>query len=252
MGKPSGGRNRKRTQKRKEAEGQLRDLSKNTGWDLSWYCPEGRQQDIVEAIDDKELVIVNAPSGCGKSSTVIYKALCDYKEGVYRKVMLIKNPTEAGDDKIGFLSGDKKDKLTAHIESMKKLFLQFMPANKLENDMSNFNIVIDVPNYLLGSTIDDTLIIIEEAQTMSPQTLKLCMERAGVGSKVVVVGDSRQRYSVSHRKDGLADLVHRVTYEDRGVRFSKYRDTVGYIEMDSSHNMRSDLSKFITDIYMED
>lgn len=245
-----GGRNRRRSLKKKQAEGQLRDLSKNTDWKLDWYSPEGRQQDIVDAMNEKDLIVVNAPSGCGKSSTVIYKALSDYKGGHYRKVLLIKTPAEAGEDKIGYLSGDKKDKLSSHMESMKKLFQQFMSNNKLENDISNGNIVLDVPNYLLGSTIDNALIIIEEAQTMSPNTLKLCMERAGVDSKVVVVGDSRQRYAAKKREDGLADLLERVTHLNHGCRFSSYNN-VGYIEMDSSHNMRSELSKFVTDIYEE-
>lgn len=242
------GAKKRNTQRLKESIGEERFSKHNTDWKLDWYKPEGRQQDIVTAMDENELIIVNAPSGCGKSSTVIHKALSDYKAHIYRKVILIKSPCEAGDDQIGFLVGDKSSKLSAHMDSMKKLFQQFMSNNKLENDISNGNIVLEIPNYLLGSTIDNALIILEESQTMSPNTLKLCMERAGRDSKVVVVGDSRQCYAAKKRADGLRDLIDKVTYENYEVRFSNY-DNVGYIEMDSSHNMRSDLSKFITEIY---
>lgn len=247
MSKRSGSK-RQRTQSVKDRNGEERFSKHNTDWKLDWYEPHGRQIDIIDSIDGNDLTIVNAPSGCGKSSTVIYKALQDYRQNIFRKVMLIKTPVEAGEDQIGFLTGDKTQKLDAHMSSMKKLFQQFMSNNKLENDISNNNIILEIPNYLLGSTIDDTLILIEEAQTISPTTLKLCMERAGKNTKVVVVGDSKQRYSAKKRDDGFKDLIDKVTYDNHGCRFSNY-DNVGYVEMDSSHNMRSDLSRFITEIY---
>ena len=226
------GAKRKRTQKFKAELNLVKGSKHDTDWKLNWYNPQDRQNDIIDAMENHDLTIVNAPSGCGKSSTVIYKALQDYRAGTYRKVVLIKTPVEAGEDQIGYLSGDKSTKLQAHMESMKKLFQQFMSNNKLENDTSNGNIVLDIPNYLLGSTIDNALILIEEAQTMSPQTLKLCMERAGENSKVVVVGDSRQRYSAKKRDDGLADLIQRTTYDNYGAKFSN-NEMVGYVEAES-------------------
>ena len=83
---------------------------------------------------------------------------------------------------------------------------------------------------------------------MSPNTVKLITERAGLGSIVVIVGDSRQRYSVKKREDGLNDIIQKVTKEEGGVRLSNYGN-VGYIKMTSDNNMRSSLSKFITEIY---
>jgi predicted ribonuclease YlaK len=215
---------------------------------LDWFTPEGDQHLIVEAMDTCELICVDAPSGCGKSTTVLWKALNDYKQRKYEKVLLIKTPTEAGTDQIGFLSGDKKSKLECHMESMKTIFLQFMSLGKLDNDIRNENIVLDIPNFLLGRTFDNTLILLEEAQTMSPATIKLCAERAGQGSKVVIIGDSRQRYSVKAREDGLADIINKVTKEDSGYRVPKFKN-VGYIRMESNNNMRSSLSRFITEIY---
>lgn len=243
-----GANNRKRTRKAKAEAGEGRLSKHNTGWNLDWYKPVGSQIDIIDAMDNKDLVIVNAPSGCGKSSTVLFKALLDYKERIYRNIVLIKNPTEAGTDMLGYLSGDKTSKLEAHMQAMKTLFYQFMDVAKLENDISNRNIILDIPNYLLGATINDSLIILEEAQTMTPDTIKLCAERAGIGSKVVVVGDSKQTYAARKREDGFKDLIERVTYLDYDVRLSKFPN-VGYIEMESSNNMRSELSRFITELY---
>jgi len=246
-------RNRRVTQKAKVDRGDTRVINKkptfDREWELNWFQPTAAQQLIVEAMDEKELILVRAPSGCGKSATVLWKALVDYKSGKYKQVYLVKNPVEAGDDQLGLLSGDKNQKLTSHIEAMKSIFHQFMSKGKLENDLSNGNIVIDIPNYLLGRTIDDSLIILEEAQTMSPATIKLVCERAGQGSTVVVVGDPKQCYSIKRREDGLKDLIQRVTYDDgSGTLLPKFQN-VAYIEMQSDNNMRSSLSRFITELY---
>lgn len=246
---------RRRTRKQKQENGERRNVAKkpnmNQDYTLDWYRPKGKQQDIQNAMETKELIIVNSPSGTGKSSTIIHKALKEYRNGNYQKIVLIKTPVESGDDQIGFLSGDKKEKLSSHMESMKSIFHQFVSKNKLENDIANGNIVLDVPNYLQGKTIDNAIIILEEAQVMSPTTVKLCAERAGRNSIVVVAGDSDQRYAIKKRSNGLEDLIDRVTYENYNVRFPTHRETVAYIEMDSSHNMRSSLSRYITDIYRD-
>lgn len=249
-------RQRKMTRTRKQEEGFERVVDKkptmNTGWTLGWFQPEGDQHLIIDSMSSKPLTVVQAPSGTGKSTTVLWKALSEYAAGEYKKIYLIKNPTECGDDLLGFLKGELESKLSAHIESMKGIFHQFMTKEKLQNDVSAGNIVITIPNYLLGATIDNSIIIIEEAQTMSPNTIKLITERCGMDSKVVIVGDPKQTYSVKKRPDGLADLVSRVTRQDGyGNRYSKHPSIVGYIKMTSSNNMRSELSRFITDLYEE-
>lgn len=236
-----------------KAEQDARKVAKkpslDNDWHLDWFTPVGKQQDIVDSMDNNELTIIKAVSGTGKSTTVLWKALSEYKAGNYRQVWLIKNPTEVGDDQLGLLSGDKNTKLTSHIESMKTIFLQFMSKNKLENDLSNGNIRIDIPNYLLGMTIDSSIIILEEAQLMSPATIKLVSERAGEGSIVVVLGDPKQAYGIKKRADGLSDLIARTTEEVAGDIVSKFPERVGFIQMKADHNMRSNLSAFITELY---
>ena len=127
---------------------------KSESYNLDWFAPEGEQHRIVTGMGSMELVIVDAPSGTGKSTTVLWKALLDYKSGLFDRVILIKTPTEGGDDQIGFLSGDKNTKLEAHMDAMKSIFWQFMSKGKLENDIKNENIVLDIPNYLLGKKFD--------------------------------------------------------------------------------------------------
>lgn len=241
--------NTKKTRKTKAEQGIERSVnSKFSSFELDWFHPVGDQQKIVNSMEDNDLSVVDSPSGTGKSSTVLWKALAEYRSKNFEKIYLIKNPTESGDDSIGFLPSSAEDKISVHMEAMKSIFYQFISKEKLENDIKSENIVLTIPNFLLGKTIDRSIIILEEAQTMSPNTVKLICERAGQGSIVVVVGDSRQRYSVKKRDDGLNDLINRVTELEGETRYSKY-DSVGYIKMTSDNNMRSSLSKFITEIY---
>lgn len=244
-----GANNTRSTRKVKQDKGIERSVNpKFSSFELDWFTPVGDQQKIVDSMEVNDLTIVDSPSGTGKSSTVLWKALSEYKYKAFDKIYLIKNPTEAGDDQIGFLPSSAEDKISVHMEAMKSIFYQFISKEKLENDIKAENIILTIPNFLLGRTIDRSIIILEEAQTMSPNTVKLICERAGQDSIVIVVGDSKQRYSVKKRDDGLNDLITRVTDTVNDITSSKY-ESVGYIKMTSDNNMRSSLSKFITEIY---
>lgn len=232
--------------------GEIQIMEDNTRkreeYNLSWFKPAGKQPLIVQSMEERDLSLIDAPSGCGKSSTIIWKALQELSAGYYESVMLLKNPTEAGDDSVGFLPGEADSKLELHFTSMKGIFTDFMSPGKLESDIKNKKIILNIPNFVLGATFYNSLVIIEEAQTMSPNTIKLLTERCGEGSRVVIAGDSKQRYSVKKREDGFRDLINRVTGDYHGQRESKY-DNVGYIRMETNNNMRSSLSRFITEIY---
>ena len=222
--------------------------AKSEPYNLSWFKPANKQPMIVTSMEERDLTIVDAPSGTGKTSTVLWKALKELSEGRYDRILFIKNPTEAGDDIIGSLPGEIEDKMAAHIAPMKSIFLDFMPSHKLEYEIKSGRIAFAIPNYQLGVTFYNTLVIIDEAQTMSPGTVKLLVERCGSGSRVVLIGDSKQRYSAKKREDGFRDLINRVTGPYHNQRESKH-DLIGYIRMETSNNMRSDLSRLITEIY---
>ncbi len=218
------------------------------GYNLGWFKPVLSQPLIVQSMEERDLTIIDSPSGTGKTSTVLWKALSELQEDYYSHLVLIKTPTEVGTDQIGFLPNSAEDKISVHMEAMKSIFLDFMSPGKLETDIKNGKIVLTIPNFVLGKTFYNSLIILEEAQTMNPETIKLLAERCGSGSRVVVVGDSKQRYSVKKREDGFRDLINRVTGDYHGQRESKF-DNVGYIRMETNNNMRSSLSRFITEIY---
>ena len=223
--------------------------SSNEKYSLDWFKPQGRQQDIVDAIDQYEWVGVQAPSGCGKTTTVVWKALSLLGKG-YRKIVFVKNPTEVGTDAIGFLTGDKDDKLQAHFEAMRGVFLDFMNKGKLESDEKNGNIIFNIPNYLLGATISGAVVILDECQTYSPSTLKLLMERVDDSCKLIILGDKQQAYSIKHREDGFTDFLDRVTTTDDQGRYS-VEPLFKYVELSTNENQRGAISKRVTELYSE-
>jgi predicted ribonuclease YlaK len=217
-------------------------------WNLDWFEPKGRQAHIIESIDYCTFTVIDGPSGSGKTSCALYKALSDMKDHQYRQLVFIKNPTEVGDDQIGFLSGSEQDKLVAHYETTKRIFYNFISKGKLDSDIRAERIRLTIPNFLLGATLDDAIIILDESQLMSPATVKLLLERIGKNSKYIILGDSYQRYAVKKRSDGFSDLISRVTYDNHGTLFAKYED-FSYIKLTRDENMRSDGSKLINYIY---
>ena len=221
--------------------------SSNEKYSLDWFKPQGRQQDIVDAIDQYDWVGVQAPSGCGKTTTVVWKALNLLGKG-YRKIVFVKNPTEAGDDQIGFLTGHESSKLEPHFDSMRGVFLDFMNKGKLESDEKNLNIQFKIPNFLLGATLSDAVVIIDECQTYSPNTLKLLMERVDDSCKLIILGDRMQQYSVKKRTDGFTDLLNRITDVDDKGRYS-VEPLFKYVELTTNENKRGVISKRVTEIY---
>jgi predicted ribonuclease YlaK len=220
-------------------------------WKLDWFQPKGLQIDCIEAIDKNVFTIIDAPSGCGKSTLALWWALTEMKNRSYNQLVFIKNPTEAGDDQIGYLSGSETDKLMAHMDTTKRIFWELVSKNKFENDVSKDKIRLTIPNFLLGTTFDNAVVILDEVQTMSPNTVKLLTERCGKGTKYIMLGDSQQRYSVKKRGDGFADFIDRTTVPHHGLRWSKFEPYVGYVRMSRHDNQRSEGSKFINKLYEE-
>jgi len=223
---------------------QEKNVDVTPDYKLGDFTPTEKQTQIVKSLDWNDLTVVNGKAGTGKTSTALWAAINKLKQGETRKIIFLKNPTEVGDDQIGFLSGDKKDKLTAHYATTKRIFHQFISPGKLETDIANGKIELEIPNYALGATWDNSIVIIDEAQLMSPSTIKLLLERTGENTKVIMLGDVTQTYAVKNRQNGLADFVKRITV-DGAVDV----DFIGYITLESEDNMRSRLSQYITELY---
>lgn len=215
---------------------------------LSWFKPTSIQKDLIYSICTNELTLCQAGSGCGKSTTAIYQALSEIKRGLYKKLVFIKTPSEAGSDTIGYLTGDANQKLVAHMDAMRSIFHTFMSKNKLEMEEKRGLIEFSIPNFCQGKTFYNSIIIVDEAQLLDQNTIKMILERIDDTSKLIVLGDIAQRYSAKKRQDGFTHFIKMVTEVDEQGRYS-VEDMIGYIEMTAEHNMRGKLSKRIGQIY---
>lgn len=218
---------------------------------LDWFKPTEKQQEIVYSMLENDLTIVSASSGCGKSTTAIWQGLQDLKRGKYKRILFIKSAVESSDDAIGFLSGNASEKLEIHFRASRGIFMQFMSEAKLQMEEKRGRINFAIPNFIQGATFDDTLMILDEMQQVSPPILKLLMERAGQNTSILLLGDKRQRYANKKREDGFTFFVNMVTKVDEEGRYSDV-ETIGYVEMTAADNMRSDLSKLIVALFEED
>ncbi len=244
---------RSRREKRQEIgeTSLINDHKYKDDWNFDWFKPLGLQMDCIESFKKNTYTVVDGPSGTGKTSTALWWALQQIKAGYFRNLIFIKNPTEVGDDQIGYLSGSESDKLVAHMDSTRRIFENFMSKNKLENDLRNEKIRLTIPNFLLGATLDYAIVLLDETQLMSPSTVKLLTERCGKDTKYIIMGDDSQRYAVKKRGDGFQDYVDRVTISHQGIKWSKYEPMVGYVKMSSDDNRRSDGSAFINKLYAD-
>lgn len=205
------------------------------------------QQDFQDKIFANDMVVCSAPSGTGKTLAALHTFVKLYLQDPTKQIVVVRTPVEAGMDKVGFLPNGLSEKLEPHFASAKVLLGKLLNKGKLETDMDH-RIHFKIPNYLLGSTLDNTLLVIDEAQEIPPLILKLILERVGDNSKVVVLGDPSQRYTFDKGRNGLTDVVARFFTLHDGEIVPKF-DGVDYHTFDIDDVQRSEFCKTVLRAY---
>lgn len=210
------------------------------------FTPTKNQKQLINKIIANDLVFCEAVAGTGKTSASLFHFCREYKNDKTKKIVIFRTPVEAGEDRIGFLPNGLDDKLEPHFASTRAILEGFLGKEKVESDIGK-RIFFNIPNYVLGSTFDDTFICVDESQMMAPHTLKLILERVGVNSKVVVLGDSSQLYSRDKKRNALKDALGRF-FEFDGAHKAKYSG-VEYHRFDVEDVQRSGLVKSVIKAY---
>lgn len=211
------------------------------------FIPNQSQKGLVESIRNNTLVFVEGPAGTGKTATVLFEFVRQYMTDKTKKIVVVRTPVEAGGDKIGFLTGDYNDKVGPHFNSAKMLLEQMLSPGKVKCDLGE-RIHFMVPNYALGATLDNSLVLIDEAQQLQPNILKLLLERLGKNTTCVVVGDPSQLYVNDKNRNALTDAIPRFFHQRNGIYYSRYED-IDYYRFDVNDVMRSDIVKTIIRAY---
>lgn len=208
------------------------------------FKPSQSQKTVGNLIKQNTLNFVVGPAGTGKSSGVLYEYCKQYLTDPSKHIVIIRTPVEAGGDAIGFLTGSYDDKVSVHFMSARKLLNDFLGVGKVDNDLGK-RIHFVVPNYILGDTLSDSLILVDEGQQLTPLILKLLLERIGKGSVCCVVGDKNQLYAKDTRRNGLNDALTRFLDEND---VSKYED-VGFFKFTVEDVQRSSIVKTVLTAY---
>ena len=215
---------------------------------LSQFKPTEKQREMLDVIRYNTLSIIEAPAGTGKSSTILWDYCQEYLRDPTKKIVVVRTPVEAASlDKIGYLPNGLEDKIAPHFESTKRILVDFLGKNKVECDMDQ-RIFFKIPNYMVGSTIDNALILIDEGQLLQPMILKLILERLGVNSRCAVAGDASQIYANDKEaklRNGLSDLINRFFDKDMNPCFPE----VGYYSFDVEEVQRSEIVKTVIKAY---
>lgn len=207
------------------------------------------QKEFANKIIQNDMVVCSAPSGTGKSLTALHTFVKMYLQDQSKQIVIVRTPVESGMDKIGFLPDNLSSKLVEHFSSVRVLLNRLLSKGKVDTDLEH-RIHFKIPNYMLGSTFDNTLLIVDEVQEIPPKIIKLILERVGINSKVVVLGDPSQRYSDDKGRNGLTDVIDKFFVDTHDGVASKF-EGVDYHRFEIDDVQRSEFCKTVLRAYSE-
>ena len=149
------------------------------------------QQKLVEQFTKNDLTFALGPAGTGKTYIAIALAVRALKNREVRKIILSRPAVEAG-EKLGFLPGDMKDKIDPYLQPLYDALETMIPAAKLKEYMDTKVIQIAPLAFMRGRTLNDAVIVLDEAQNTTTHQIKMFMTRLGMNAKMIITGDITQ------------------------------------------------------------
>ncbi|MFC0878238.1 PhoH family protein [Saccharicrinis sp. FJH2] len=164
------------------------------------------QKKFVDAFYHNDLLFAIGPAGSGKTYTAIALAVRALKNKEIRKIILSRPAVEAG-ERLGFLPGDLKEKIDPYLQPLYDALKDMIPAAKLKEYTENETIQIAPLAYMRGRTLNDAIVILDEAQNTTRNQLKMFLTRMGRNAKFIVTGDVTQIDLPSRQDSGLVQAL---------------------------------------------
>jgi phosphate starvation-inducible PhoH-like protein len=165
------------------------------------------QQRLIEAYNHNDMVFAVGPAGTGKTYLSIALAVKALKDKTAKKIILSRPAVEAG-EKLGFLPGDMKDKIDPYLQPLYDALEDMLPQVKLQ-DMMEKNIIQIAPlAFMRGRTLNDAIVILDEAQNTTPAQIRMFLTRMGWNTKMIITGDMTQIDLPHSQKSGLIEALH--------------------------------------------
>ena len=175
------------------------------------------QKNYVDLIRKKMIVFGVGPAGTGKTYLAMAMAVTAFRNEEVSRIILTRPAIEAG-EKLGFLPGDLQSKVDPYLRPLYDALYQIMGADSFAKNMERGLIEVAPLAYMRGRTLDNSFIILDEAQNTTPAQMKMFLTRIGFGSKVVVTGDATQKDLPKDAVSGL-DVAMKVLHKIEDIGF---------------------------------
>ncbi len=193
---------------------------------------------LVEAFENNSLTFALGPAGTGKTYIAIALAVKALKNKEIRRIILSRPAVEAG-EKLGFLPGDMKDKIDPYLQPLYDALEDMIPAVKLKEYMETQAIQIAPLAFMRGRTLNDAVIVLDEAQNTTTHQIKMFLTRLGMNAKMIITGDATQIDLPKSTRSGLIEALH-VLRNVKGI---------GKVEFEKKDIVRHPLVQRIVEAY---
>ena len=164
------------------------------------------QQRYMKAISKNTITIGVGPAGTGKTYLAVAAAVAAFREKAVNRIILTRPAVEAG-ERLGFLPGDLQNKVDPYLRPLYDALYDMLGAETYQKYLERGIIEVAPLAYMRGRTLDDSFIILDEAQNTTREQMKMFLTRLGFGSKIVITGDITQIDLPSDKVSGLKDAV---------------------------------------------
>lgn len=165
------------------------------------------QKQYCESIRHNTITVGVGPAGTGKTYLAVAMAVAAFRAEEVSRIVLTRPAVEAGES-LGFLPGDLQQKVDPYLRPLYDALFDMLGAETYQKYVERGSIEVAPLAYMRGRTLDDSFIILDEAQNTTPEQMKMFLTRMGVGSKVVVTGDVTQIDLPERTRSGLVDALH--------------------------------------------
>jgi phosphate starvation-inducible PhoH-like protein len=180
------------------------------------------QKLYLQAMSDFDIVFSIGPAGTGKTYLAVAAAAAALHDKQIKRIILCRPAVEAG-ERLGFLPGDIAEKINPYLRPLYDSLYDIIGFEKVEKLMERSIIEIAPLAFMRGRTLNDSFIILDEAQNTTPEQMKMFLTRLGFGSKAVVTGDITQVDLPDGKKSGLRE-VRRILEHVEDLRFFDFSD----------------------------
>ena len=164
------------------------------------------QQRYIRAIQNHTITIGVGPAGTGKTYLAVAEAVTAFRQKKVNRIILTRPAVEAG-ERLGFLPGDLQNKVDPYLRPLYDALFEMLGAESFAKYQERGDIEVAPLAYMRGRTLDDSFIILDEAQNTTREQMKMFLTRLGFGSKIVITGDATQIDLPADKVSGLKEAI---------------------------------------------